>query len=395
MGFSTTISPSHSDADGHPVPSRQSSRTELIELAGVLRAHPGTSLEMTPTVGAFEAEHKQLMAEMSVAAQRPLNWNLLAPAIDDSDEFVEGQLNATDLARSLGGEVICLTAGQPILLRVNLHSGFIFDIFEGWGEAFQLPIDERIAFFADPTRRGYLDRAAKNATAKSLMQLAQWENLVVESVVNKALEPNVGLSIGEIAERDGKRPIDAMLDLAVADGLKTVFLAPSVGGNDRESRLRRGRIWSDDRTIIGASDAGAHLDMIDSFALYTHVLGSGVREHGLLPLELAIRQLTQVPAQLYGLHDRGELKPGYRADIVLFDPDTIACGPVYVRHDLPGNEMRLFADAIGIRHVLVNGVETIRDGVHSGALPGSVLRSGRDTHTARMPVAAGVFPQAA
>src|SRR5690606_38797674 len=99
----------------------------------------------------------------------------------------------------------------------------------------------------------------KSAKSKSLIQLAQWENLVVESVTQEALEPNVGLSVGEIAQRDGKKPIDAMLDLAVADGLKTVFLAPSVGGDDRESWLRRGRIWSDDRTIIGASDAGAHL----------------------------------------------------------------------------------------------------------------------------------------
>jgi N-acyl-D-aspartate/D-glutamate deacylase len=217
MGFSTTISPSHCDADGHPVPSRQSSREELIELAGVLRAYPGTSLEMTPTVGAFDAEHKRLMADMSVAAQRPLNWNLLAPAVDDPDEFVEGQLNATDLARGMGGEVICLTAGQPILLRVNLHGGFIFDIFEGWGKAFQLPVEQRIAFFADPERRDHLDRAAKKATAKSLSQLAQWENLIVESVVSEALAPNVGLSIGEIARRDGKKPIDAMLDLAVAE----------------------------------------------------------------------------------------------------------------------------------------------------------------------------------
>jgi N-acyl-D-aspartate/D-glutamate deacylase len=141
-------------------------------------------------------------------------------------------------------------------------------------------------------------------------------------------------------------------------------------------------VWSDDRTLVGASDAGAHLDLIDSFAFSTAVLQEGVREQGIIGLEAAIHQITSRPAAYFGLIDRGELREGCHADIVVFDAATIARGPTYRRHDLPGGDAyRLYADAIGIDRVLVNGVEIVRAGEHTGKLPGTVLRSGRDTST--------------
>ena len=137
--------------------------------------------------------------------------------------------------------------------------------------------------------------------------------------------------------------------------------------------------------MIGASDAGAHLDMIDTFAVPTQVLGNGVRRHGVIELEEGVRQLTDVPARLYGLRERGRLVQGWRADVVVFDPAEIACGPTYTRFDLPAGAGRLYADARGIDHVLVNGVEIVRAGEHTGALPGTVLRAGRDTETVEVP----------
>ncbi|MDG2004026.1 MAG: amidohydrolase family protein, partial [Novosphingobium sp.] len=122
--------------------------------------------------------------------------------------------------------------------------------------------------------------------------------------------------------------------------------------------------------------------LIDSFAFSTTVLQEGVREQGVIGLEAAIHQITARPAAYFGLIERGELREGFHADIVVFDADNIARGPTYRRHDLPGGDAyRLYADAIGVDHVLVNGVEIVRSGEHTGSLPGTVLRSGRDTRT--------------
>jgi N-acyl-D-aspartate/D-glutamate deacylase len=143
----------------------------------------------------------------------------------------------------------------------------------------------------------------------------------------------------------------------------------------------RGQLWQDDRTVIGASDAGAHLDMIDTFAFSTQVLGNGVREFHAIELEQAIHQLTQVPAELFGLRERGVLKTGWYADIVVFDPKTVGSGPVHMRPDLPCNEPRIYADAYGVDHVFVNGVQIIESGKHTHAMPGKALRSGKDTYT--------------
>ena len=156
---------------------------------------------------------------------------------------------------------------------------------------------------------------------------------------------------------------------------------PETGGEDRKTYELRGKLWRDDRTLIGASDAGAHTDMIDSFSFSTKLLEKGVRVHAVITLEEAIHQITEVPARFMGLRERGVLREGWHADVVVFDPDTVGCGETYVRPDLPGDEGRIYADAIGIEHVVVNGKPIVRNGKHTGATPGTVFRSGRDSYT--------------
>src|SRR5690606_33288959 len=141
-------------------------------------------------------------------------------------------------------------------------------------------------------------------------------------------------------------------------------------------------------TVVGASDAGAHMDSIDTFAFTTSLLAKGVREHGVISLEEAVQQLTQKPAQLFGLKQRGELREGWFADIVVFDLATVGCGKTYTRYDLPGGAGRLYADAAGIEHVIVNGTPIIANGELTGATPGTVYRPGRDTQTRHIPASA-------
>jgi N-acyl-D-aspartate/D-glutamate deacylase len=175
-----------------------------------------------------------------------------------------------------------------------------------------------------------------------------------------------------------------MLDLALAEDLQTSF-QPFIPGDDDESWRLRAAAWRDPRTLIGASDAGAHLDMIDTFTCTTSLLGPAVRDRGLLPLEEAIHQLTRLPAELYGIRERGVLAPGANADVVVFDASRVGPRPVHTRADLPAGAARLYAEADGIEHVLVNGVEIARAGAFTGARPGTILRSGRDTETVPVP----------
>ncbi len=383
LGFSTTISPTHNDGDGQPVPSRHASRDEILALSRAVRDHAGTTVEFLPGLGAFDDEKKQLMTDVSLAANRPVNWNVLAPT-SANPQLVDAQLAATDYARERGAEVVALTVPQPMTIRINLHAGFVFDAFHGWAELFQMPIEERKAFLRDPANRARLDADAHDERSGMLRGLAVWENLTVDQVHAERNRGCVGRRIGEIAQELGKTPFDTMIDLALDDDLLTSFVPPT-GGDDEASWQLRGRTWLDDRTVIGASDAGAHLDMIDTFAFSTQVLGNGVRRHGLLPVEEAVRQLTDVPARLYGLRQRGRLEEGWHADVVVFDEACVDCGPTYTRFDLPAGAGRLYADAVGIEHVFVNGVEIVSDGRDTGARPGTVFRSGRDTETVTVP----------
>jgi len=358
------------------VPSRHASRDEILALARVVREFPGTTVEFLPGIG-WGDEQKQLMVDISLAANRPVNWNVLAPT-SMNPGMVADQLQATDLARSQGAEVIALTVPQAMTVRINLHAGFVFDALHGWADLFQLPIEERKRELRDPAKRARLDADARSEKSGLLRALAVWENMTIDQTHSKANAKYQGRRVGEIALELGVSPFDAMIDIALADDLLTSFVPPS-GGDDPASWKLRGETWLDDRTVIGASDAGAHLDMIDTFAFSTQVLGKGVREHSLLTLEQAVQQLTDVPARLYGMIERGRLTEGWHADVVVFDPETVGPGPLHTRYDLPEGAGRLYAEAEGIDAVVVNGVQIVEGKRCLEARPGTILRSGRDT----------------
>jgi N-acyl-D-aspartate/D-glutamate deacylase len=183
-----------------------------------------------------------------------------------------------------------------------------------------------------------------------------------------------------VASRLGKSAFDTLLDVALSEELRTMLAPPAMGYDEESWRLRSAAL-TDERVIIGASDAGAHLDMIDSFAFSTQLLGEGVRDRKLLSLEDAIHRLTAVPARAFGLRNRGLLREGNWADMVIFDPACVGCGPIYSRADLPGGASRLYCDAVGIDHVIVNGTVIISGNSFGDRFPGKALRSGRDTYT--------------
>ena len=377
LGFSSSVAPTHNDGDGQPVPSRHAAREELIALAATLRDHDGTSLEFLPGVGPFQEAEKELMTDLSCAAQRALNWNVLVVNSYQPDHPAN-QLSAADFAAEKGGRVIALTLPQVMSLRLNFISGFIFDALPGFAEIIALPLPERIGKFSDPDVRRELAERAASPEAGGMAFFANWSLYRIDEAFSPETKAYEGRTVGEIAAEESKDPLDVLLDIAVTDQLKTSF-KPDMPGDDDESWAMRAKVWQDERTLIGASDAGAHLDMIDTFAVSTMLLGPGVRERGLLSLEQAVHQLTDRPGRLYGFTERGRIAEGWHADLVVFDPDRIGAGPVHTRADLPGGAARLYADAEGISRVMVAGVDIVVEGEPTGAKPGRVMRSGIDT----------------
>jgi N-acyl-D-aspartate/D-glutamate deacylase len=378
LGFSSTWSSTHNDHTGAPVPSRHASRDELLGLCAVVGAHPGTTLEFIPAVGRFTDEVFDVMAAMSRTADRPLNWNLLQ-VYAQSWDLVQHQLTGYDYAAARGGKVLALTLPDTFRVRLNLRTGFILDILNGWDRLMALPDDEKLAMLRDRAGRAEMDRMAQS-TEGQLHAVANWGGYVLLETFTDEYRRFEGRLLGDIARELGTTPWDALADIAIADGLRTV-IANQDRGQDEATWARRVEVWRDGRAIVGASDAGAHLDMIDSFSFSTTLLARTVRERHLLPMEEAIHYLTAGPADLYGLRDRGRLAVGAHADVVVLDPDTIGPAPVHTRFDLPGGAGRIYGEAGGIAHVLVNGDPVVDHGELLPARPGTLLRSGRDTDT--------------
>lgn len=383
LGLSTSQSPTHNDGAGQPVPSRSASRDELVTLAAALRDHPGTTLEaiIPGCLSGFTDDDIALLTDMSVAADRPLNWNLLGVSAANPTGH-EKQLRAFDASAQRGGRVVALTLPQAMKIRLSFLSGFVLDGLPGWRDTMHLPVPERLVALADPQVRRRLAEGAASKEAGMLRGLAQWDRLVIVETFAPENADATGRSVGAIAADRGGEPFDTLLDIVIADELRT-GLSPPLTGDDAADWRARAEVWHHPGAVIGGSDAGAHLDMMCGAIYTTSLLGRGVREHQVVTLEEAVRLITDVPARFYGLTERGRIEPGWHADLVLFDPATVDHGPERTRYDLPAGAPRLVADAYGITSVLVGGVEVCRDGVATGALPGTVLRSGRDTETVK------------
>ncbi|GMU79837.1 MAG: amidohydrolase [Acidimicrobiia bacterium] len=378
LGFSSSYARTHNDADGNMVPSRHASIAELVELARVTGEYEGTGLEIIPQVGPFDQWAIDLMVDMSVAAQRPMNWNVMAVTRNNVDECRQ-KLTAGDLARAKGGKVVALTIPMSFGTRLSFASGFVLDAMPGWEGPMHASRTEKLELLSDPAARAALNEQAQSPD-NPLRMLADWGSKIVYDVVAPENEAYRGQTVRSIAEAEGREPWDVLCDIAVADELNTSFGTPTPPESleDWQARLE---IWRDPRAVIGASDAGAHFDLLASFNYGTAVLQRAVRTHQVLSFEEAIHLMTQVQAELYGLRERGVLREGWRADVIVIDPQTVGTEDVAMRFDLPGGQGRLYADSTGVDHVLVNGAVIVADGALTAARPGTVLRSGRDTAT--------------
>jgi N-acyl-D-aspartate/D-glutamate deacylase len=380
LGLSTTRSSTHSDGDGNPVASRVAGPEELLALCGAVGEHEGTTLEgiVEGCLKGFTDEEADLLASMSAGANRPLNWNLLNISGRHRERALH-QLLPSERARAAGGRVVALT--MPVQAEMNMSFGSFCALWliPGWSELLDTDPAERARHLRDPATRESMLARAKGTPFSRLTHFGAYRIGDTISAQNKAFE---GRLVEEIAAEKGIDPFACLAEIVIEDGFKTV-LWPLPADDGPDDWALRAELWDHPDVLLGGSDAGAHLDRMLGSSYPTRFLADTLRGRKLVALERAVQLMTDAPARLLGLRDRGRLAVGYFADIVVLDAESVDSEPARRAYDLPGDSLRLTAGSRGVLRVLVNGVETIVDGQPTGTRAGRLLRSGRDTYTVR------------
>ena len=378
LGLSTTRSSTHNDGDSQPVASRWATEEELVTLCGVVGEHEGTSLEaiVQGCLDGFSPAEIELFARMSATARRPLNWNVLSVDPDDPGK-PDRQLRASRRAREIGGRVVALTMPVNVPMNMSFNTFCALWLIPGWNDVLNVPVPERKQRILDPEVR---ERMLENAmTSRVLGRLAQFGNYVIGDAFAPELKDVIGRKVSDLAQERGKGNFATLAEIVAADDMRTI-LWPTPPDTD-EIWKQRSELWQQEDVMLGGSDAGAHLDRMCGSPYPTKFLGDSLRGRQLVPVEEAVRLMTDVPARLFGLRDRGRITEGFHADITIVDPATVDAELPLLTPDLPGDSPRLLAKPVGVHRVFVNGVETIVDGEPTGATAGTVLRSGQETDT--------------
>ncbi len=367
LGLATSKLQSHVGFEGRPVPSRAADFEELRTLAGALKEAGGGMLQTTLGPGLLLDQLEQLALETGAR----ISWAaLLAGAAFGKSSHQEQWAHSRRL----------IEQGLPIVPQVSprpLNFEFQFE---------QPTVLEAMTFFKpvaasdrDGKRRLYAD-ADFRARFRERFDGA-WPSLrrafdmmtIVEYAPRRALEERL---VVDVAREQRVHPVDLMLDMALASDLAARFRIPLANHDEDEVAA----LLRDPDMVVGLSDAGAHASQLCDACQATHLLGHWVRDKGTLTIESAVRMLTSRPAEVFGIRDRGRLATGLHADVVIFDPDTVAAGPLKRVYDMPAGAPRLVSEAIGIEAVIVNGVvvrQHGRDVLPDAARgPGRLLRHG-------------------
>jgi N-acyl-D-aspartate/D-glutamate deacylase len=361
IGYSINRNPTHFRDDGKPLPSRISTQDELLQVAGVL-AEFGAGVVQHSSFGRRNVDDIDWVARLAEASGRPVLWTGVNYQPDQPDIWRE-QLDCLEPHFERGLRLFGNTNIVPFAIRFSLKNAQFFDVVPAWRSIMARPLDARKSALGDPALRPSLrelDPAfATRLSRVKVLQPARPENQELR-----------GKTIAELAQlRGAPHIVDAVLDLALEEDLDTLFLASSPIEDEM------GEIVRSPYTIVGQSDAGAHVQFISNFGVCTSLLGQYVRERQLLSLEEAVRQLTFKVANVFGIKDRGLLWPGWAADLVLFDPDTVEPLDVETADDYPGGFTRVLQHARGMHYTIVNGEVLIDHGEHTGAYPGRVIRN--------------------
>jgi N-acyl-D-amino-acid deacylase len=370
FGLTSTILNNHIGYEGRPLACRQAGRPELSALCQVLREERRGTIEIALTgtnVGQVSDDEYDLLKFLVDESQRPVTFLALFNKPGKPDSY----LNAVEKVKPIlaWNKAVPQITCRPLRVQFNMKNPFIFAIFSAWHPIFNKPVEGQMKIYADPgfrqTFREEMDRRRIFA--------GQWGRMTIIDGKSPEIQAHIQSkkTVAQIARDQGKDPVDAFLDLAIADKLELLFDLQAFNFEPEGVK----NLVSDPRFLIGLSDGGAHVDMLCDVGYATYLLGRWVRENPVLTLEEGVRRLTSVPADLFGIPKRGRIAQGLVADLTLFDPATVdAKDPEYV-WDLPGGGKRFIAKSKGIKTTIVSGQVLYQDDQYQGGLPGKVLRS--------------------
>jgi N-acyl-D-aspartate/D-glutamate deacylase len=365
LGMSTNRNDRHMREDGKPVASRLADDDEFFALCDVLADHNAGVIETI--LGRNKIEHFKWYHELAKRTQRPILWQSLQHRWAEPNLWRE-QLDAVAPIFKAGYQAYGLSHTVPLVRHFTLKDCQIFDEFPTWKNLMFLPVEVRKQAFADAETRNKL-RADLASPAPTNFH-KRWDIPKIERVVKPENQKYVGKTIEELGRMRNQDPLDAFLDLALEEDLGTIFWNANNGG-DWDAM---GEILRSPYVLVGTSDAGAHVLFGADFGYGTILLGLWVRERQVMTLEQAIYKLTFHPASIFGLQGRGLLRPGYAADIAIFDPKTVHAEEPEWANDFPANSKRMVQRAVGMHYTIVNGRVINDQGRMTGELPGQILR---------------------
>jgi N-acyl-D-aspartate/D-glutamate deacylase len=368
IGFATSTLEQHNGEHGVPMPSRLADAREMLELTDALgAAGRGVFMltkGMTTTIPWLE----------TIAARNGRPVMIAAMFVDPGDpERVFRELREIEGARARGRELWAQVGCFPLGMEFTLRHPYPLEALLAWRPALEAATEERYRrVLADPEFRRAIAREVGEPGVPNRFSDTHWDHLAIATVTRPEHRSVTGKTIGQLARESGRRPVDCFLDLGLADDLDTRFECDLFNTDEEKvSELLR-----HPHAAVALSDAGAHLSFLCDAGFGLHLFGHWVRERGDLSLEAAVRAVTSTVATAYRIKDRGRLVPGAWADLLLFDPKTVARGPRRRVSDLPAGGSRLDTPAVGLHGVWVNGVRVVDEGgpIRASGRPGRVLR---------------------
>ncbi len=373
MGFTTSRSPAHETPEGRLVASRLATWDEVRRLVGVM-GDLGTGIFEIAGEGVDRApgdpglrEYHVRLRDLAVETGRPITFGLFSRR--GVPDVWRAYLALLDETAAAGGRMFGQAHSRSLSALLSFRTQTPFDRLPVWKELRARPESEQLRLLRDPEMRRRLVEASGARDSRRPVgteaRPADYDWLFVFDTVQGPHR-----SVADVARERGQHPAETMIDLAVEKNLDLFFLQP-IANEDQDFALE---IMRHPRMVTTFSDSGAHVSQLMDSSLQTHLLAHWVRDKHAFTLEEAVRMLTFVPATLWGFHDRGLIREGMAADLMVFDPDTIAAEMPEVVDDLPAGARRLVQRTRGITATVVNGEVLLRDGKHTGALPGQLLR---------------------
>jgi N-acyl-D-amino-acid deacylase len=373
VGFTTSRSPAHETPEGRYVASRMAPWDEVRRLVGVmgelnagLFEIAGEGVDRAPNDPGLRDYHVRLR-DLAVESGRPVTFGVFSRR--DAPDVWRKYLALLDETAAAGGRMFAQVHSRSLSALLSFKTQTPFDHLPVWKDVRTLPSAEQRRQLRDPEMRRRLIAASGESDGRRPLgteaKLADYDRLLVFDTVEGPHR-----TIAEVARERGQHPAETMIDLALAKDLDFFFLQP-VANEDQDYALE---IMRHPRAVVTFSDSGAHVSQLMDSSLQTHLFSHWVRRKQAFTLEQAVRMLTLVPATLWGFADRGLVREGMAADFVVFDPATIAAEMPEVVDDLPAGARRLVQRTRGIAATIVNGEVLLRDGKHTGALPGRLLR---------------------